>query len=193
MLWLLLLITASHAKQLFRARCEAFVPETYVYNSSRHVLEYIPAGTNLSLPDNDPTCARPNQTTAVDLCRVALLVPTTNRSSISFELWLPDNWTGRFLATGNGGIDGCKYGMVEIGSMQHDLRWPSMGLSSQHVGIKYEDLAYTTQHGFASVGSNNGHNGTTLKAMYWNLDVVTDYSWRSYVVASNCSRTAVSI
>jgi hypothetical protein len=42
-----------------------------------------------------------------DLCRIALSIPTSNRSSITFEAWLPRNWTGRFLGTGNGGIDGC--------------------------------------------------------------------------------------
>ena len=29
-------------------------------------------------------------------------------------------------------------------------------------GIKYEDLAYTSSHGFAAVGANNGKNGTDL-------------------------------
>lgn len=52
------------------------------------------------------------------------------------------------------------------------------------VGIKYEDLAYTTHYGFASFGSNNGHNGTTGVAFYRNPDVVTDFASRSYVVLS---------
>ncbi|KAL8686715.1 MAG: hypothetical protein Q9218_006916 [Villophora microphyllina] len=49
----------------------------------------------------------------------------------------------------------------------------------QYIGIKYEDLAYTTRYGFASVGSNNGHNGTTARTMYRDPDVVADFSWRS--------------
>lgn len=52
------------------------------------------------------------------------------------------------------------------------------------VGIKYEDLAYTTRHGFVSFGSNNGHNGTTGVAFYRNPDVVTDFASRSCVVLS---------
>ncbi len=52
------------------------------------------------------------------------------------------------------------------------------------VGIKYEDLAYTTRYDFASFGSNNGHNGTTGVAFYRNPDVVTDFASRSYVVLS---------
>lgn len=46
---------------------------------------------------------------AVDLCRVALSISTSNRSGITFEIWLPAKWSGRFLATGNGGIDGCLF------------------------------------------------------------------------------------
>ena len=100
---------AVHAAYSFQARCLAFNPELHVYNSSRNVLTYVAAGTNLTLSDNDPTCNRTSQVVAVDLCRVALSIPTSVRSSISFELWLPEDWSGRLLATGNGGIDGCAF------------------------------------------------------------------------------------
>jgi feruloyl esterase len=49
----------------------------------------------------------------------------------------------------------------------------------QFVGIHYEDMAYTTLNGFASVGSNNGHNGTSGVAFYDNPDVVEDFAWRA--------------
>ena len=61
-----------------------------------------------------------------------------------------------------------------------------------NTGTKYVDLAYTTQHGFASVGSNNGHNGTTAITMYHNPDVVTDFAWRSCVVLISCSPAPLS-
>ena len=51
-----------------------------------------------------------------------------------------------------------------------------------YIGVKYEDLAYGTHNRFASVGSNNGHNGTTAITMYHNPDVVTDFAWRSCVI-----------
>ncbi len=104
-----LLPLAVHAAYSFQDQCLSFKPEAHVYNSSRHVLAYVPAGTNLIFPGNDPTCSRPSQLVAVNLCRVALSIPTSNRSSIVFELWLPEIWSGRFLATGNGGIDGCEF------------------------------------------------------------------------------------
>lgn len=100
---------AVHAIFSFQDRCVSFTPEAYIYNSTRHLLTYVAAGTNLTLPDNDPTCARPSQIVAVDICRVGLSIPTSNRSSISFELWLPEDWSHRFLVTGNGGIDGCEF------------------------------------------------------------------------------------
>ncbi|MCJ1429920.1 putative feruloyl esterase B-2 [Sticta canariensis] len=139
-------------KENFQRKCLSFTPEAYVFNSTRQVLDYVQAGTNITLSYNDPTCERPNQVVAVDLCRVALSIATSNRSSITFELWLPTQWSGRLLGTGNGGLDGC---------------------------IKYEDLAYTASNGFASFGSNNGHNGTSGVAFDRNPDVVIDYAWRS--------------
>ncbi|KAL9118283.1 MAG: hypothetical protein Q9187_005173 [Circinaria calcarea] len=100
-----LLVHTKDEEEAFRERCLSFTPEAYISNSTRQALEYVPAGTTLTFPHNDPTCARP--------------------------------------------------------------------------GIKYEDLAYATQNGFASYGSNNGHNGTTGVAFYRNPDVVADFAWRS--------------
>lgn len=102
-----LLDPVSGATDGFQTSCLAFKPESYVHNSTRTILEYVPAGTNLTFPWNDASCGRPSQVVAADFCRAALLIPTSNRSSVTFEMWLPRNWTGRFLGTGNGGIDGC--------------------------------------------------------------------------------------
>ena len=103
------LFASVFASGAFQEKCQVFRPETYIYNSTRQVAEYVPAGTNLTFPYNDPTCTRPYQIVSEALCRVALSIPTSNRSSITFELWLPEKWSGRILATGNGGIDGCSY------------------------------------------------------------------------------------
>ena len=99
---------ALDANVSFQDRCLSFTPEAYISNSTRYVLEYAKAGTNLTFPDNDRSCNRFSQLVDVDLCRVGLSISTSRRSSIYFELWLPAEWTGRFLATGNGGIDGCE-------------------------------------------------------------------------------------
>lgn len=47
------------------------------------------------------------------------------------------------------------------------------------VGIKYEDLAYTSSQGFAAVGANNGKNGTDGLPFFNNPDTVIDFAWRS--------------
>ncbi|KUJ08955.1 tannase and feruloyl esterase [Mollisia scopiformis] len=101
---------------------------------------------------NLSTCPYPYQVVFNDLCRVAMRVATSRRSEITLEAWLPTNWNGRFLSTGNGGISGC---------------------------IQYIDLAYTASFGFASVGANNGHNGTSGISFYENPDVVADFAYRS--------------
>lgn len=116
--------------------------------------QHVPANTTLAFSQagNLSSCARPSQLVPVDLCRVAMRVETSSRSEITLEAWLPTNWTGRFLSTGNGGLSGC---------------------------IQYEDMAYTAGYGFATVGANNGHNGTAGGAFYNNADVVADFAYRS--------------
>lgn len=145
-------VVVATSAQTFQQKCLSFQPQKFVNNSTLTRLEYVTNGTTLLFPDNDSTCGRARQAVAANLCRVALSIPTSKRSSITYELWLPETWTGRILGTGNGGIDGC---------------------------VKYEDLAYGTTNGFATYGTNNGKNGTSGLAFYQNADIVTDFSWRS--------------
>ncbi|ROW09330.1 hypothetical protein VPNG_05851 [Cytospora leucostoma] len=123
-------------------------------NSTIWFSEPVTAGSNITFPDNDPSCDRPYQVVDVDFCRVALFVTTSERSNISVEVWLPpaEGWTGRFLSTGNGGMSGC---------------------------IQYEDLAYTVELGFSTVATNNGHNGSRGLAFYNNDEVVADFAYRA--------------
>jgi hypothetical protein len=105
---LLALIQAATSASTFEQKCLAFRPEKYVDGATRNVLQYVKAGTTLSFADNDATCNRASQAVSADLCRMALEIKTSGTSKIAFEAWFPENWSGRFLATGNGGIDGCK-------------------------------------------------------------------------------------
>jgi feruloyl esterase len=136
----------------FSTACLDFEPLKYVPNAAVNAHEFVAAGTTLQFPDTDPTCSIFNQTVSIDICRIALNISTSGRSGIIFESWLPRNWTGRFLATGNGGIDGC---------------------------IKYDDINYGNKNGFSAVGSNNGHNGTGGSAFLNNPEVLMDYVYRS--------------
>lgn len=155
----------------FQSKCLGFEPLNHIANATINAHELILAGQTILYPSNDPTCNRPNQTVSVDLCRIALNITTSSRSNVLSEIWLPSNWTGRFLATGNGGIDGCtKYeGIFFALIVVHLLK---VGLTDINYGAKY---------GFATVGSNNGHNGTGGTSFLNNDEVLQDYVFRAWV------------
>ncbi|KAK5076178.1 Feruloyl esterase [Lithohypha guttulata] len=147
---LLTLAGVSYA-QSFAEQCQSFQPS--IPNVQVNVLEFVPKGTNLSLPYNDASCNQNWQSIyGTDFCRVAMDVRTSNTSNIILEAWLPTNWNGRFLSTGNGGLAGC---------------------------IQYADIAYANMYNFAVVGANNGHNGTSGRPFLNSPGVVEDFAYRS--------------
>jgi len=90
-------------------RCKAFKPT--VPNVRLEFSEVLSAGSSAKLPYRDRSCGGPGSSPLVsqDICRVAAFIRTSERSGVQFEAWLPQDWNGRFLATGNGGIGGCKF------------------------------------------------------------------------------------
>ncbi|KAJ5460541.1 uncharacterized protein N7458_002093 [Penicillium daleae] len=144
--------TAIASQDAFQAKCSQFAHKINLPNVKVNFSEYVPGGTNLSLPDNAASCAAPYQAVSADLCRVAMAVSTSDTSEITLEAWFPRDYKGRFLSTGNGGLSGC---------------------------IQYYDLAYTVQLGFATVGANNGHNGTSGLPFYQHPEVLEDFAYRS--------------
>jgi feruloyl esterase len=93
---------------VFEQRCHDLQPERIIPGTTLNILQFVSSNTTLMLADNDITCNRKAQVTSANICRVALTIKTSMQSSIVFEAWLPEHWNGRFLATGNGGIDGCE-------------------------------------------------------------------------------------
>ena len=136
----------------FNSKCATIASKLAVENGVVHFSQFVAAGTNLSLAENDPTCGQTPILVTADICRIALSVSTSNHSGFNMEAWLPSNWTGRFLSAGNGGLNGC---------------------------INYADLVYTSALGFSAVGTNNGHNGTSGKPFYNNSGVVEDFAYRA--------------
>ena len=112
----------------FEHKCSEIAHQLHLPNATVWFSEYVPAGKNITFPDDDVSCAQGPQAVSEDICRVALYVATSHRSGISMEAWLPKTWNNRFLSTGNGGLGGC---------------------------IQYIDMAYTAGQGFATVGANN--------------------------------------
>ncbi|KAK5798080.1 hypothetical protein VI817_004371 [Penicillium citrinum] len=145
---------ALGSQDAFQTKCTEFGAKIDIPNVKVNFAQYVQGGTNLTL-DQVSSCASndgSSQSVSVDLCRIAMAVSTSNSSEITLEAWFPREYKGRFLSTGNGGLGGC---------------------------IQYYDLAYTAQLGFASVGANNGHNGTSGKPFYHHPEVIEDFAYRS--------------
>ncbi|ESK89049.1 feruloyl esterase b precursor [Moniliophthora roreri MCA 2997] len=137
----------------FEAACSSLASRiSQLPNATIQTTGLVQAGTTLSFPNTDFSCGPNTQLVSVDICRISLTVATSASSRIRMEAWLPRNWTGRFLSTGNGGLGGC---------------------------IQYNDMAYTTSLGFATVGANNGHDGATGAPFLNAPEVVADFAYRS--------------
>lgn len=99
--------TALASQDAFQSRCANFASEIDIPDVTVNFVDYVPGGTNLSLPDNPPSCSTQSQAVATDMCRIAMAVATSEKSQITLEAWLPREYKGRFLSTGNGGLAGC--------------------------------------------------------------------------------------
>ncbi|KAJ6472691.1 tannase and feruloyl esterase [Mycena vitilis] len=91
-------------------------------------------------------------THAAPICRVQFHTDTSETSGIEAEAWLPDEWYGRFMGLGNRGLGGC---------------------------IGYDELDYGSSLHFATVASNNGHDGDTGLPFFRKPEVLNDFSFRS--------------
>ncbi|EAU37174.1 hypothetical protein ATEG_02212 [Aspergillus terreus NIH2624] len=155
-------VSVARASQSFEERCTDFRDSiNSLPNVQATIVEYVAGSQNVSLPDNDPSCNQSSQFVTADICRAAMVVKTSNSSQIVMEAWFPRNYTGRFLATGNGGFGGC---------------------------IRYPELDYTTRLGFAAVATNNGHNGTSAEAFLNSPEVLRDFADRSIHTAAKVGK-----
>lgn len=121
-------------------------------NTTVESTEFIGTGSSLLEPARHETCASLNLTATFDFCRVQLTAHTGPESAVRTEAWLPADWNGRFLLTGNGGLGGC---------------------------IGYESMAYAATRAFATVGTNNGHDGNWGLPFYQKPGVIEDYAYRA--------------
>jgi feruloyl esterase len=97
-------------------------------------------------------------TPTVDVCQVTLNVKTSGTANTYMEVWLPNGnateWNGRSMNTDNGGLNGC---------------------------VHYVDMVYTTGLGFASIGDNAGHNGSSFDGTWTlnNNEAIIDWAYRA--------------
>ncbi|TLS26432.1 hypothetical protein PpBr36_04243 [Pyricularia pennisetigena] len=149
----------------FTQACQNFAKGLQIPNSTFISADFVPANTTLNFPNAHPTCNRPSQLVSVPLCRVQSNISTSATSGLHFEAWLPQNWSGRFLSTGNGGLGGC---------------------------VQYEDVEWAASLGFAAVATNNGHDGMDGIPFFQKPEVVEDFAFRAIktgvVVGKDVSR-----
>ncbi|KAJ6160720.1 hypothetical protein N7470_004116 [Penicillium chermesinum] len=171
---ILALSSAVAASQdAFQSKCVQFGNQINLPHVSVNFAEYVPGGTNLSLSDNAPSCNAQNgayQNVTADLCRITMAVETSNNSQITLEAWFPRECNGRFLSTG--------MVVFQAVSVPYHIANCWSGANSS-TGIQYYDLDYASQFGFATVGANNGHNGTSGKPFYHHPEVLKDFAYRS--------------
>ena len=84
--------------------CESFTPED-VPDVALLGATYYPANATVDLATNQSTIDVDNLPA---FCRLQLQITTnaTANSTCYTEVWLPDEWNGRFLTVGNGGLAG---------------------------------------------------------------------------------------
>ncbi|EGP87860.1 putative ferulic acid Esterase/Feruloyl esterase precursor [Zymoseptoria tritici IPO323] len=104
----------------------------------------------------DATCGT-TVTPSVDICRVVLNVITSSESQTYMEVWLPDGeteWNGRTMSTDNGGVNGC---------------------------VKFVDMNYAVGLGFAAIGDNAGHNGSSFDGSWFaeSNELILDWVYRA--------------
>ncbi|KAF5343274.1 hypothetical protein D9758_016313 [Tetrapyrgos nigripes] len=140
----------------FDSTCSSIASKFSIPNATVLSSELVSKGTNLTF-SQDPLCVNPQLSPPslvipADVCRITLTVQTSDRSGINMETWLPRNWTGRFMSTGNGGNGGC---------------------------IQYADVTYGSALGFATVGTKyGGQGGMTGERFLNNSDVLKDFVFR---------------
>ncbi|KAJ7137062.1 tannase and feruloyl esterase [Mycena epipterygia] len=120
---------AAQSQTDWHTNCLSLKTNLHLGNTTILNTTYIAAPTNITTPG---ICQSTAPVTSAPLCRVQFVINTTSSSAVHAEAWLPDTWYGRFLEVGDGGLGGC---------------------------IDYSALDYTTSLHFASVGTDNGHDG----------------------------------
>lgn len=131
-----------------------------------------PAGVLVNTPSGQSSvgCAA-SFTPEVDLCQVTLNIKTSGTGNVYSEVWLPNGnateWNGRSMNTDNGGLNGC---------------------------IHYVDMQYVSGLGFAAIGDNAGHNGSSFDGTWTmnNNEAIIDWSYRARHAAVEIGKETIN-
>ncbi|KAI0635862.1 feruloyl esterase-like protein [Trametes polyzona] len=151
---LLGLATGVTATTDLRSACLSFSPRPHADISFTAATHYA-ANTHVNVSNVYSSIDVSN---LPSFCRVELVVTTnaTAGSTALAEVWLPDDWNGRVLTVGNGGLAG-GVTVTELG----------------HVAVP---------QGFAGISTNTGHDGDTDDGEWagpHNDNAIVDWGWRA--------------
>jgi feruloyl esterase len=96
-------------------------------------------------------------------CRIAAVSRPVNDSEIHFEIWLPvpAAWNGKLEGTGNGGFSS---------------------------GMSYTTMATALRQGYATAGSDTGHEGGDLRFGVGHPQKIVDWSYRAVHLMTDASK-----
>jgi feruloyl esterase len=99
-------------------------------------------------------------------CQIKVLATPVPDSEIKVEIWLPSarDWNGKLVGTGNGGYSGA---------------------------LSYSDMRSAIQKGYATAGSNTGHDGDDLKFGSGHPDKIKDWGYRAVHVMTDAAKEVV--
>jgi feruloyl esterase len=142
--------------------CESLAALT-ITNTTVTSATAVPAGP-LSLPGlGRGGSASPS---APAFCRVSVVSKPVDDSEIHFEVWLPlaEAWNGKFEGTGNGGFSSA---------------------------LGYGAMLQALGHGYATAGSDTGHEGGDLKFGVGHPEKINDWAYRAVHVMTETSKLIV--
>ena len=124
-------------------------------NATITVAESVPAGTFTPPGGGGGGGQRGGQPAALAVpafCRVAATLKPTSDSQIDMEVWMPENWNGKFQFVGGGG-------------------WAGV--------ISYPAMATALNEGYATASTDTGHKGGNANFAIGHPEKVTDFAYRA--------------
>jgi feruloyl esterase len=99
-------------------------------------------------------------------CRVRVISHPVSDSEIHFELWMPPRaaWNGKFEGTGNGGFSSA---------------------------MSYSTMAAALNHGYATAGSDTGHEGDDLTFGVGHPEKINDWGYRAVHVMTDTAKLII--